>query len=474
MSRRTLVLLVLLGSIVSLVKAQNDSIGTIVDEVVWVVGDEAILKSDIEALRLQGQQEGMSWNGDPDCVIPEQIAVQKLFLNQAITDSVEVTDSEINQGVEQYIENMISVIGSREKLEEYQKKSLSQIRAELRESYRERQMVQGMQQKLVKDIEVSPAEVRRYFKDLPQDSIPFVPTEVEVQIITQQPRVEQEEINRIKERLREFTDRINKGETSFQALARLYSQDGSARNGGELGYTTRAGWVPEFATVAFSLTDPKKVSKIVESEFGYHIIQLIDKRGDKVNVRHILLKPEISDEAIQKAINQLDTVATAIRDGVPPEIIKPVFKDNDGRAIEKFTFEDAVVFFSDDKDTRNNNGLMANTTEEGQRTSRFKLSELPPEVAKTVDLLQPGEISAPFQMTNERGKTVCAIVKLKSRTEGHKATITEDFQVMKNVILEKRRKEKLHEWVVNRIKSTYVRINDHYRDCKFEYEGWVR
>ena len=474
MSRRILVLLVLLVSIVSLVKAQNDSIGTIIDEVVWVVGDEAILKSDIEALRLQGQQEGMRWNGDPDCAIPEQIAVQKLYLNQAITDSIEVTESEITQGVEQYIERMISIIGSREKLEEYQKKSMSQIRAELRESYRERQMVQGMQQKLVKDIEVSPAEVRRYFKDLPQDSIPFVPTEVEVQIITQQPRVEQEEINRIKERLREFTDRINKGETSFQTLARLYSQDGSARNGGELGYTGRAGWVPEFANVAFSLTDPKKVSKIVESEFGYHIIQLIDKRGDKINVRHILLKPEVSDEAIQKAISRLDTVAIAIREGLPPEMIKPVFKDKDGRAIEKFTFEDAVVFFSDDKDTRNNNGLMANTTEEGQRTSRFKLSELPPEVAKTVDVMQVGEISAPFQMTNERGKTVCAIVKLKSRTEGHKATITEDFQVMKNVVLEKRRADKLHEWVVNRIKSTYVRINDNYRDCKFEYEGWVK
>ena len=438
------------------------------------MGDEAILKSDIEALRLQGQQEGMRWNGDPDCAIPEQIAVQKLYLNQAITDSIEVTESEITQGVEQYIERMISIIGSREKLEEYQKKSMSQIRAELRESYRERQMVQGMQQKLVKDIEVSPAEVRRYFKDLPQDSIPFVPTEVEVQIITQQPRVEQEEINRIKERLREFTDRINKGETSFQTLARLYSQDGSARNGGELGYTGRAGWVPEFANVAFSLTDPKKVSKIVESEFGYHIIQLIDKRGDKINVRHILLKPEVSDDAIQKAISRLDTVAIAIREGLPPEMIKPVFKDKDGRAIEKFTFEDAVVFFSDDKDTRNNNGLMANTTEEGQRTSRFKLSELPPEVAKTVDVMQVGEISAPFQMTNERGKTVCAIVKLKSRTEGHKATITEDFQVMKNVVLEKRRADKLHEWVVNRIKSTYVRINDNYRDCKFEYEGWVK
>ena len=199
MSRKRLFIFVALVSLVSLVKAQNDSIGSIVDEVIWVVGDEAILKSDVESLRLQGQQEGLRWKGDPDCSIPEHIAVQKLYLNQAIIDSVEVTESEITQGVEQYIERMISVIGSREKLEEYQKKSLSQIRADLRESYREQQMVQGMQQKLVKNITVSPAEVRRYFKDLPQDSIPFVPTEVEVQIITMQPRIEQEEINRVKE-----------------------------------------------------------------------------------------------------------------------------------------------------------------------------------------------------------------------------------------------------------------------------------
>jgi peptidyl-prolyl cis-trans isomerase SurA len=474
MNKRILVILLSLVSFVSLAKAQNDSIGSVVDEVIWVVGDEAILLSDVEALRLQGMQEGMRWKGDPDCSIPEQIAVQKLYLNQAIIDSVEVTESDITQGVEQYLDRMISYIGSREKLEEYQQKSMSQIRADLRESYREQQMVQGMQQKLVKDITVSPAEVRRYFKDMPQDSIPFVPTEVEVQIITLQPRIEQTEINRIKERLREFTDRINKGETSFQTLARLYSQDGSARNGGELGYTGRAGWVPEFANVAFSLTDPKKVSKIVESEFGFHIIQLIDKRGDKVNVRHILLKPEVSDEAIQKAVNRLDTVAMAIRDGVPPEIIKPIYKDKNGRAIEKFTFEDAVAFFSDDKDTRNNNGLMFNVTDDNQRTSRFKLSELPPEVAKTVDGMQVGEVSAPFQMINGRGRTVCAVVKLKSRTEGHKATITEDFQVLKNVILARRRQEKLHEWVVNRIKSTYVRVNDRYRDCQFEYEGWIR
>jgi peptidyl-prolyl cis-trans isomerase SurA len=457
---------------VSLGQAQTDSIGTVVDEVIWVVGDEAILKSDVETMRIEGQQEGIRWNGDPDCAIPEQIAVQKLFLNQAIIDSIEVTESEISQGVEQYLERMITAIGSREKLEEYHKKNISQIRADLRESYRERQMVQGMQKKLVADLTVTPAEVRRYFRDLPQDSIPFVPTEVEVQIITLQPRIEQEEINRVKERLREFTDRINKGETSFQTLARLYSQDGSARNGGELGYTVRAGWVPEFANVAFNLTDPKKVSKIVETEFGFHIIQLIDKRGDKINVRHILLKPEVSDEAVQLALSRLDTVATAIRQGVVPEMLKAFL--NPDKPIEKFTFEDAVSVFSDDKDTRNNNGLMFNVTEENQRTSRFKLSDLPPEVAKTVDALQVGGISNPFTMINERGKTVCAIVKLKNRTEGHKATITEDFQVMKNVVLAKRREQVIHDWLVKRIKSTYVHISDGYRNCNFEYEGWIR
>jgi peptidyl-prolyl cis-trans isomerase SurA len=473
MNKKLPVLLFLLASLGSQASAQNDSLRSVVDEVIWVVGDEAILKSDVEAMRMQSEQEGLRWSGDPDCSIPEQIAVQKLYLNQAITDSIQVTEAEISQNVEQYIERMISVIGSREKLEEYQKKNMSQIRADLRESFRERQMVEGMQQKLVKDVAVSPAEVRRYFRNLPQDSIPFVPTEVEVQIITQQPRVEQEEINRIKERLREFTDRINKGETSFQTLARLYSQDGSARNGGELGYTGRAGWVPEFANVAFNLTDPKKVSKIVETEFGYHIIQLIDKRGDKVNVRHILLKPEISNEAIQTALNRLDTVATAIREDVAPEMIKAIYKDKDGRAIEHFTFEDGVAFFSDDKDTRNNNGLMF-VTRENQRTSRFQLAELPSEVARIVDTLQVGGVSAPFQMINERGKVVCAVVKLKNRREGHKATITEDFQIMKNVVTAKQRQKKLHDWVVNRIKSTYVRVNDRYRDCKFEYEGWVR
>ena len=435
--------------------ADSTNVQSVVDEVIWVVGDEAILKSDVETMRIQGQQEGMRWKGDPDCAIPEQIAVQKLYLHQAAIDSIEVTEAEISAGIEQQIEYMISVIGSREKLEEYQKKSMNQIRSELRESFRDRQMIQSMQRQLVKDITVTPADVRRYFEHLPQDSIPFVPTEVEVQIIAQTPRVDQEEINRVKDELRDYTDRVNRGETSFQTLARLYSEDpGTARRGGELGYTGRGTLDQSFANVAFNLTDPKKVSKIVESEFGFHIIQLIDKRGDKVNVRHILRKPVVSQEAIEKALARLDSIRSDIREG-------------------KFSFEAGASMISDDKDTRNNNGLMANATQNG-RTSRFQLQDLPPEVARAVDTLKVGDISAPFQMINARGKTVCVIAKLKSRSEGHKATITEDFQVMKDVVLEKRRQEKLHEWVVNKIKATYVRVNDRYKDCQFEYQGWIK
>ena len=426
-----------------------------VDEVIWVVGDEAILKSDVEMLRLQAAQEGTRWNGDPDCVIPEQIAVQKLFLQQAAIDSIEVSESEISSGIDQQINYWIEMAGSREKLEEYKNQTVAQMRADLHDDYRDRQRVQKMKEHLVKDIKVSPAEVRQYFKDLPQDSLPFVPTEVEVQIITMTPKVEAEEINRVKDELREYTDRINKGEASFQTLARFYSEDpGTARRGGEVGLTGRGTLDPAFANVAFNLTDPTKVSKIVESEFGFHIIQLIEKRGDKVNVRHILRKPQVSVAAEVQAINRLDSVANDIRNG-------------------KFTFEEAATVLSDDKDTRNNYGLMSNITQEG-RTSKFRLQDLPAEVARVVDTMAVGQVSEPFQMINSRGKNICAIVKLKNRVEGHKAVITEDFQVMKEVVLAKRRNDVIHDWVVKKIKNVYVRINDDYKNCNFEYEGWVK
>ena len=276
---------------------------SVVDEVIWVVGDEAILKSEVEVTRIQAAMEGVHWKGDPDCAIPEQLAVQKLFLHQAAIDSIEVTENEVAQAIEQRIEYMIQQTGSREKLEEYKKQSLSQIRQSMHDDLRDQMLIQRMKEKLVKEINVTPAEVRRYFRDLPEDSIPFVPTEVEVQILTQTPKISVEEINRVKDELREYTERVNSGETSFQTLARLYSEDpGSRRSGGELDYTGRGMLDPAFAAVAFNLTDPKKISKIVESEFGFHIIQLVDKRGDKIKVRHILRKPVVSDSAVNKSL----------------------------------------------------------------------------------------------------------------------------------------------------------------------------
>ena len=443
---------------------------SVVDEVVWVVGDEPILRSDVEVTRIQAAMEGVKWSGNPDCAIPEQLAVQKLFLHQAALDSIEVSESEVLSAIEQRIDYMTQQIGSREKLEEYRKQSISQIRQSMHDDLRDQMMIQRMKESLVKDITVTPAEVRRFFKDLPEDSIPYVPTEVEVQIISQTPKVSVEELNRVKDELREYTDRVNRGETSFQTLARMYSEDpGSRRQGGELDYTGRSTLDPAFAAVAFNLTDPKKISKIVESEFGFHIIQLVDKRGDKVKVRHILRKPVVSDSAINVSLLRLDTIADAIRANVVPEMLRSQLLT----VPDNFSFEDAVAVYSDDKDTRNNKGLMANRSERGQ-TSRFQLQDLPPEVAKVVDTLQVGQVSKAFSMINERGKTVCVIAKLKSRTEGHKATITEDFQVMKDVVLAKRREKKLHDWVVGKIKSTYVRIGDEYRDCTFEYEGWIR
>ena len=456
---RCLALALLAFAAISPVKADDKTTSggrNVIDEVLWIVGDEAILKSDVEAARLQALQEGTRWNGDPDCVIPEQLAVQKLFLHQAAIDSVEVTESEVMSAVDERINDWIQQTGSREKLEEYRKMSLTEMRNEMHDVLKNMMLTQRMKSKLVENIKVTPAEVRRYYNSVPKDSLPFVPTEVEVEIITQTPKIEQEEINRVKEELRGFTERITKGETSFSTLARLYSEDpGTARRGGELDYTGRGTLDPAFAGVAFNLTDPKKVSKIVESEFGYHIIQLIDKRGDKIKVRHILMKPKVSQTSINGSLARLDSIRSEIVAGT-------------------FSFEEGASVISDDKDTRNNRGLMANSLSVGEYTSKFRMQDLPSEVARVVDTMAVGAVSAPFEMINARGKTVCAIVKLKSRIDGHKANVTEDYQALKELVLNKRRETKLHDWVVDKIKTTYTRIDDRYKGCNFEYAGWIK
>ena len=427
----------------------------IVDEVVWVVGNEAILKSEVEEARMSAIYEGRKFDRDPYCVIPEEIAVQKLFLHQAELDSIEVSETEVIQRVD-YMTNMyIANIGSREKMEEYFNKTSSQIRETLRENAREGLRVQKMQQELVGDVKVTPAEVRRYFKDLPMDSIPYIPTQVEVQIITHEPKIPLEEIENVKRTLREYTDRVNKGETSFSTLARMYSEDrASAINGGEMPFYGRGQLDPAFANVAFNLQEPNKISKIVESEFSFHIIQLIEKRGERIKVRHILLKPHIPEAALQAANARLDSIADDIRNN-------------------KFTFEEAASVLSQDKDTRNNHGLLPNPN---TNTSKFEMQELPPEIAKVVDNMKVGEISDAFTMIPQKtGKEVCVIVKLKSRTNGHKATITDDYQNLKNIVLEKRRAEVLDKWIREKQKRTYVRIKDGWKNnCAFKYPGWIK
>ena len=428
----------------------------VIDEVVWVVGDEAILKSDVESERLNAQYEGRKFDGDPYCIIPEQLAVQKLFLHQAELDSVEVTEQEVLTELEWRINYIIDQIGSKEKMEEYYNKTSTQIREMIRENIRNEKTVRKMQQEIIGDIKIVPADVRRYFKNLPQDSIPYVPTQVEVQIVTLEPKIPQEEIERVKKALRDYTEQITKGEIAFSTLARLYSEDeGTRRRGGELGFMGRGQLVPEYANVAFNLQDPDKISKIVESEFGFHIIQLIEKRGDRINTRHILLKPKVEEKDMETSLLRLDSIAKDIRN-------------------EKFTFDEAATFLSQDKDTRNNHGLMANPASGTARFEMQELAQVSQEVAKTVEGLNVGEVSEPFTMINNKGKEICAIVKLKSRIEGHKATITEDYQRLKSVVQAKLGEEKLEKWIKDKQKSTYVRINENWVKCDFKYPGWVR
>lgn len=424
----------------------------VIDEIVWVVGDEPILRSEVEAQRLQAQYEGVKFNGDPYCIIPEQLAINKLYLHQADLDSVQVSDADVVNELDRQINWMIQQHGSKEKVEEYFGMALDKIRDMQRERIRDQMLIGKVQNKLLENITVTPAEVRKHFENMPQDSFPMIPSETEVELITIEPQMSPQEIEEIKNRLRDFTDRVNKGE-NFSTLAVMYSEDrNSARVGGELGFMGKGELVPEFANVAFSLNDPKKVSKIVETEFGYHIIQLIEKRGDRINCRHILLKPKISVGEQNKAMLKLDSIADLIRN-------------------QKLTFEDAAQYFSYDKDTRNNGGLMVNSK---TGTSKFELENLPPEIGKAIYTMNVGEISKPFTMVNSKDKEVCAIVKVRSKTKAHRATLGEDFQLLKQVVQNRKSSEVLDKWIREKQQKTYVRINDKWRNCEFKYPGWIR
>lgn len=447
--KRIFLLVVLLASFFNAGLAQNDNV---VDEIVWIVGDEIILRSQVEEQYKNMQYEKQKIEGDPYCFIPEQMAVNKLFLHQAGLDSITVSDSQVMQDVDRRINFFIDNIGSKEKVEEYFGKSMHELRELLTEMVRNQSIVQEMQRELVKDIKVTPSDVRRFYDVMPKDSVPFVPTQVEVQILKLHPFIPQSDIDNIKARLREYTERVINGETEFSTLAILYSEDpGSARQGGETGFTGRAEWVPEFADAAFALNDPKKVSKIVETEFGYHIIQFVERRGDRVNVRHILLKPKASEAEKEKSVAKLDSIRNDIING-------------------EFSFEEAVTALSQDKDTRNNHGLMVNPN---TGISKFEMADLPQEIAKAIANLQPGEISMPFIMVDPKmGRDVAAIVKLKTRIPAHKANISDDYQMIKSIVENKRKGDFIEEWIKTKQKNTFVKIKDGWQNCEFKYDGW--
>ncbi len=430
------------------INAQNN----IIDEVIWVIGDDAILKSDVEEQRMRMQYEGTKIEGDPDCIIPEEIAVQKLLLHQAKTDSITESASSINTQVEYRINHFISQIGSKEKMEEYFGKNIITLREELREMIEQQMIAQRMQQKIISNVKVTPSEVRNYFTQLPQEKVPVVPAKVEVQIITLEPKVSVQETEAVKAKLREFRERVESGEIEFSTLAILYSEDTeTAKRGGELGFVGRGMLVPEFANVAFNLNDPKKVSQIVETEYGFHIIQLIEKRGDRINVRHILIRPKISTTDKNQALQKLDSIANSIRGG-------------------KLTFEEAVTQYSADKNTKMNAGLMANPK---TGDAKFQYQDLPQEIAKVVSNMNIGEISNSFILASP-GKEVCAIVKVKNKTKTHTANLNDDYQEIKDGLLEEKGKEEFEKWIANKQKETYIFIKDEWKNCDFKYPGWIK
>lgn len=426
----------------------------LIDGVVWVVGDESILRSDVEQERIRALYENTRIPGEPYCIIPEQIAIQKLFIHQAKIDSITINESQVDMQVNAQLAFYLREIGSKEKLEEYFSKSVSEIKDEMRQAFSDQSLIQQVQGSLTENIQVTPSEVKRFYNNIPEDSIPTVPGQVEVQIITIEPPIPKETIEETKNRLREFAERVNSGKADFSMLARLYSDDTeTAKRGGELGFLGRGALVKEFADAAFALSEPGKISRVIETEFGYHIIQLIERRDDRVNCRHILLRPRATTEVKMAAIQTLDSLAGDIRMG-------------------KIPFDVAAALSSSDKDTRMNGGLMTNPNTGG---SKFELQELPTEIARRIQSMKVGEISEAFSMMSEKlNHEVFVIVRLKSKTTNHQANLTDDFQMIKSMCENEKKQETIETWLKNKIKETYIWISEEWRDCEYHYSEWKK
>ncbi|RKD90148.1 peptidylprolyl isomerase [Mangrovibacterium diazotrophicum] len=423
----------------------------IVDQIVAVVGSNIIMKSDIEEMYMNNQAQGVTTDGDMKCEILEDFLVEKLLLAEAELDTnITVTDSQINQQLDQRMQYFIKNLGSEKAVEAYFKKPIIEIKASLQEVIKNQLLTSQMQNKITGEVTITPAEVRYKVRNSNPNDLPMVEPQVEYAQISLFPPISIEEENRIKARLREFKKRIEDGE-NFATLAVLYSEGPSAPNGGELGYMGRAQLDPAYAAAAFNLRGDR-VSNVVKSDFGYHIIQLVDRRGEQINTRHIILKPKPSTQALEDASARLDSLASLIRR-------------------DKITFEDAAMRFSADKNSRNGGGIAINPY---TMSSKWKKQELDPDVSKVLDNLKENEISDPFQTIDDKQRTVFKIVKLINRSKEHRANLQDDYQLLSDMYLKEKQDEALNKWIAERQSKTYIRIDDSYVNCNYKFKNWIK
>jgi len=424
----------------------------VIDQVVAVVGNNPILKSDIEQQAIQMLAQGMTTAGDMKCEVLEQLLEQKLLLAEAELDTtIIVTDNQINQNLENRINYFIEHIGSEKEVEKYFKKPISQLKGEMSDAIKEQLKTEQMQSKIFQKVKVTPAEVRQFYKQLAKKDIPEIPAQYEYAQITVLPKVSEQEDMEVKARLRDFKKRVENGD-SFSALAVLYSEDpGSARNGGEMDYVGKGMLDPAFGTEAFNLK-PGQVSKVVRSEYGYHIIQMIDKKGEKVKVRHILIKPKVEPKELESAKLRIDSIADCVRK-------------------QSLTWEKATYFYSSDKNTRNNGGMVASPK---TGSTRFQVEDLDPDVSKIIVNMNIAETSNPFLTVDDKQRQVYKIIKLVNKSKPHPATLQEDYQTISDMFLNKKKTDAYHKWLEQRQSKTYIHIDDSYANCNFKLKSWTK
>lgn len=447
--RNILIVIFLFIANFTYLNAQSKS-DSIIDGIVGIVGGNVILLSDIEnqylQIRSQGNIQGTA--SGLKCQIFENMLFQKLLLHQAQVDSLSVTDAQVEIEMDRRMRYFISQAGTPERLEEHFGKSLVEIKNELRDVIRESMLTDQEQQMIAKDVTITPAEVKTYFRKLPKDSIPLVNSELEIGMIVRQPAIGDEEKQIVKDKLKGFKERFAKGD-DFSTLAVLYSEDpGSSKQGGELGMFKRGEMRPEFEAAAFKLK-PGEVSDIVETEDGYHLIQMVERRGEYINVRHILLQPKVTPINLNKTKLTLDSVAAQITK-------------------KTLTFEQAVIQFSDDP-SKNSGGMMINPI---SGNSKFEAGQIDAKIFFVIDKLKAGEVSAPV-LTTERGKQDYRIYFLKTRTNPHKANLEDDYARIQQIALDKKKMDVIDDWITNKLNATYVAIMDDFRNCTFERK-WIK